>query len=74
MSQKAIGILQARGPVFTSLGSATEVGFSVQNIFIVKPHHLSRRCISCVDRLLPSARARVIRHVSIKRPGDAYGH
>ena len=57
MSQKAIGILQARGPVFISLGTATEVGFSVQNIFIVKPHHLSRRCISCVDRLLLSARA-----------------
>jgi hypothetical protein len=56
MSQRAIGILQARDPVFTSLGSATEVRFSVQNIFIVKPHHLSRRCISCVDRLLPSAR------------------
>jgi len=57
MSQKAIGSQQARGPIFTSLGSATEVGFSVQNIFIVKPHHLSRRCISCVDRLLPSIRA-----------------
>ena len=56
MSQKAIGNLHARGRVSTSLGPAIEVGFSVQNIFIVKPHHLSRRCISCVDRLLPSAR------------------
>ena len=57
MSKKAIGNQQARGPVFTSIESATEVGFAVQNILIVKPHHLSRRCISCVDRLLPSARA-----------------
>jgi len=46
MGQRAIGILQARDPVFTSLGSATEVRFSVQNTFIVKPHHLSRQCIS----------------------------
>ena len=74
MSQKAIGSQQARGPIFTSLGSATEVGFSVQNIFIVKPHHLSRRCISCVDRLLPSADESVKRHILIKRPGDANGH
>jgi hypothetical protein len=46
MSQKAIGTLQARGPVFTSLGSAIEVGFSVQNVLIVLPQNFSRRCIS----------------------------
>jgi len=74
MSQKAIGNLQARGRVFTSLGPAIEVRFSVQKIFIEKPHHLSRRCISCVDRLLPSADESVKRHILIKRPGDAYGH